>query len=373
MNSRQTRPPFRADHVGSLLRPRKLLDARQRWKSGGLSREELTILEDAAILEVVAMQESVGLKAVTDGEFRRDDWYLDFIFGLTGIERGDETFPIPFSDGEAFTATKFNITRKVTCPPGGVMRDHFAFLNSVTSRTAKITIPAPSMLVNLFADVINISRQAYSDPEEFWDDLGKAYNDVMQAFAAAGCRYLQLDDVNTCLLCNDELCEMNRKAGRDPDALLDQFITLNNAAVDGRPPDMAITTHMCRGNYRSQWCSTGGYDAVAEKYFNGMNIDGFFLEYDTDRAGDFAPLRFLPKGKFAVLGLITSKTPRLESRDELKRRIEEAARYAPLDQLCISPQCGFASTHQGNRLTEDEQRRKLALVVEVAEEVWGGA
>jgi len=367
------RPPFRADHVGSLLRPKKLLEAREKWKAGQLSREGLATLEDAAILEAVAMQEAVGLKSVTDGEFRRDDWYLDFIFSLEGIERGSETFPIPFSNDEHFVATRIDVKGRVRCPPGGVMCNHYAFLHDVAAVTAKITIPAPSMLRNLFVESTAISSRAYPDPEEFWIDLGQAYNDVLKALASAGCRYLQLDDVNTCLLCNDDLREMNRKSGKDPEALLDQFIRANNAAIVNRPSDMAITTHMCRGNYRSEWCSSGSYDAVAEKYFNGMNIDGFFLEYDSDRAGDFAPLRFLPKGKFAVLGLITSKTPQLESRDDLKRRIDEAARYAPLEQLCLSPQCGFASTHQGNRLTEDEQRRKLALVVEVAEEVWGNS
>ena len=369
----RTRPPFRADHVGSLLRPKKLLDARQRWKEERFSRDALTTLEDAAILEVVAMQESVGLKSVTDGEFRRDDWYLDFIFRLNGIERGDETFPIPFSGGDHFIATKINVTGRVSCPPGGIMSDHYAFLHHVTGETAKITIPAPSMLRNLFVESTAISREIYPDPEEFWVELGQSYHDVLMGLAAIGCRYLQLDDVNTCLLCSDELRALNRAAGRDPDALLEQFISVNNAAVADRPPDMAVTTHMCRGNYRSQWCSSGSYDAVAEKYFNAMNIDGFFLEYDSDRAGDFTPLRFLPKGKFAVLGLVTSKTPELESRDDLKRRIDEAARYAPLEQLCLSPQCGFASTHQGNRLSEDDQRRKLALVVEVADEIWGSA
>ncbi|MBI2992620.1 MAG: 5-methyltetrahydropteroyltriglutamate--homocysteine S-methyltransferase [Gammaproteobacteria bacterium] len=367
----RTTPPFRADHVGSLLRPKKLLDARQSWKDGRLAREELAALEDAAILEAVAMQEGVGLKSVTDGEFRRDDWYLDFIFSLDGIERGDETFPIPFSDGDPFTATKINVTGKVACPPGGVMRNHYAYLHHVTEETAKITIPAPSMLRNLFVESTDISREAYPDPEEFWVDLGQAYRDVMMELASCGCRYLQLDDVNTCLLCNDELREMNRKAGRDPDALLDMFISVNNAAIAERPEDMVVTTHMCRGNYRSQWCSTGAYDTVAEKYFNGMDIDGFFLEYDSERAGGFEPLRFMPRGKFAVLGLVTSKTPQLESKDDLKRRIDEAARHLPLEQLCLSPQCGFASTHQGNRLSEDDQRRKLTLVVEVADEIWG--
>jgi 5-methyltetrahydropteroyltriglutamate--homocysteine methyltransferase len=251
------------------------------------------------------------------------------------------------------------------------MRDHFEFLDSVTRETAKITIPAPAMLRNLFAEATLIDRAAYPDPEEFWNDLGIAYNRVMNEFASAGCRYLQLDDVNSCLLCSAELREEIRKGGREAETLLSQFIHLNNAAVAGRPPELAVTVHMCRGNYRSEWVTSGGYEAVAERYFNEMDVDGFFLEYDSERAGDFAPLRFLPKGKVAVLGLVTSKTPELEPADELKRRIEEAAKVVPLEQLCLSPQCGFASTQEGNRLTEDQQMQKLELVVQVAEDVWG--
>jgi 5-methyltetrahydropteroyltriglutamate--homocysteine methyltransferase len=357
--------------VGSLLRPKYLLDARDQWKRGRLTVEELREMEDDAIRRVVRQQEDISLKAVTDGEFRRDNWYLDFIFGLTGIERSSEEFDIPFSGGLAYKAVKFNINARVACPPGGVMRSDFEFLDSVTREAAKISIPAPAMLLNLFADTMLIDSQAYPDPEEFWADLGQAYNGVVREFAAAGCRYLQLDDVNSCLLCSTELREESRKSGSDPEALLSRFIRLNNAAVAGRPPDLAVTVHMCRGNYRSEWVTSGGYEAIAERYFNEMDVDGFFLEYDTDRAGDFAPLRFLPKNRTAVLGLVTTKTPELESPDDLKRRIDEAAKHVPLEQLCLSPQCGFASTREGNRLTEDQQMRKLELVVQVAEDVWG--
>jgi 5-methyltetrahydropteroyltriglutamate--homocysteine methyltransferase len=367
----RTKPPFRADHVGSLLRPKYLLDAREQRQRGRLPAEELREMEDDAIRRVVRQQEDVGLQSVTDGEFRRDNWYLDFIFALVGIGRSADGFDIPFSGGLAYKAPRFNINGKVACPPGGVMRDHFEFLYGATREVAKISIPAPAMLLNLFADATLIDPAVYPDPEEFWIDLGRAYNGAMRELAGAGCRYLQLDDVNSCLLCSTEVREESRKAGREPEQLLTQFISLNNAAVAGRPADMAVTVHMCRGNYRSEWVTSGGYEAVAERYFNEMDVDGFFLEYDSERAGDFAPLRFLPKGKVAVLGLVTSKTPELEPADELKRRIEEAAKVVPLEQLCLSPQCGFASTQEGNRLTEDQQMQKLELIVQVAEDVWG--
>jgi 5-methyltetrahydropteroyltriglutamate--homocysteine methyltransferase len=367
----RSRPPFRADHVGSLLRPKHLREARAQMQRGRLPVEELKEMEDDAIRRVVTLQEDLGLRSVTDGEFRRDNWYLDFIFGLTGIERSAEQFDIPFSGGIAYRAAKFRINGEVGCPPGGVMREHFEFLYAATRETAKITIPAPTMLRNLFTEATLISPEAYPDPEEFWADLGRAYNVVMRELANAGCRYLQLDDVNSCLLCSTELREETRKGGKDPAQLLSQFIKLNNAAVAGRPEDMAVTVHLCRGNYRSEWVASGGYDAVAERYFNEMDVDGFFLEYDSERAGDFAPLRFMPKNKIAVLGLVTSKTPELESPDDLKRRIDEASKVLPLEQLCLSPQCGFASTQEGNRLSEAQQMRKLELIVEVAADVWG--
>lgn len=369
----RARPPFRADHVGSLLRPRYLLEAREQAKRGRLAAADLKEIEDDAIRRVIQLQEDVGLQSITDGEFRRDNWYLDFIFGLTGIERSTDHFDVPFSGGHAYKAPRFNITARVGCPPGGIMRDHFAFLYGATRETAKLSIPAPAMLLNLFADATLIDKAVYPDPEEFWNDLGTAYNGVVRELAEAGCRYLQLDDVNSCLLCSPELREECRRGGNDPDALLSRFIQLNNAAVAGRPEDMAVTVHMCRGNFRSEWVASGGYEAVAERYFNEMDVEGFFLEYDTERAGDYAPLRFLPKNKVAVLGLVTSKHPALESPDDLKRCIDEAAKHAPIGQLCLSPQCGFASTYEGNRLTEEQQFRKLELVVDVAEEVWGSA
>jgi len=367
----RTRPPFRADHVGSLLRPKYLLEAREQWQHGRLPEEEFREMEDDAIRRIVQLQEDAGLQSITDGEYRRASWQQDFVLGLTGIGQSTEQFEIPFSGGQAFKASKFSVNARVSCPPGGVMRKHYEFLDSTTRETAKITIPAPAMLYSPFGERTLIDPAIYPDAGQFWTELGAAYNGVMQEFVAAGCRYLQLDDVNSCLQCSAELREQTISAGGDPAAALAQFIQLNNAAIAGRPSDLAVTVHLCRGNYRSEWVASGGYEAIAERYFTEMDVDGFFLEYDSERAGDFAPLRFLPKNKVAVLGLVSSKTPELESRDDLKRRIEEAAKHVPLEQLCLSPQCGFASTHEGNRLTEAQQMRKLELVVDVADEVWG--
>lgn len=367
-----TRPPFRADHVGSLLRPAHLAEARQKWKRGEITADALRTIEDEAVREAVALQESVGLRSVTDGEFRRDYWHLDFMWGFDGVEPSEEAFVVPFSGGQDFIAPAARATGKVRYPANGIMRDHFRFLKSVTTRTAKFTMPAPTMFRHRSGTKV-INEQVYADADAFWADLGKAYNAAILDFAAMGARYIQMDDVNSCVLCDSDMRARIKQQGDDPDRVLDRYIGALNAATAGRPADMVVTTHMCRGNFRSEYVAKGGYEAIAERLLSQAAVDGFFMEYDDERSGDFAPLRFLPKGKMAVLGIVTSKRPQLESKDVLKRRIDEAAKYAPLEQLCLSPQCGFSSTHHGNNLTIDEQKRKLAHIVEVAHEVWGSA
>ncbi|MEQ9642153.1 MAG: 5-methyltetrahydropteroyltriglutamate--homocysteine S-methyltransferase [Alphaproteobacteria bacterium] len=365
------KPPFRADHVGSLLRPAELATGRQRWKAGEIDDAALAEIEDSAVRDVVALQESVGLKGVTDGEYRRDYWHLDFMWGFDGVRPTDTDYAANFSDGKDFVAPAAQVYDKVRYPADGIMRRHFEFLKETTRQTPKMTIPAPTMFRHRAGRHV-ILEDAYPEMDEFWIDLGKAYNDAIQDFYSLGCRYLQLDDVNSTNLCDPNMQARMREQGTDPDQLLDSFIEVNNAAIAGRPDDMVVTTHMCRGNFRSSWISSGGYEAVAEKFLSQMQIDAFFMEYDSERAGDFQPLRFLPKDKMVVLGIVTSKTPDLEPKDELKRRIDEAARFVDVDRLCLSPQCGFSSTHHGNELTADEQRRKLEHIVAVAEEVWGG-
>lgn len=366
----RAKPPFRADHVGSFLRPAQLFDARKRWREGQLTRDELRRIEDDCIRDVVAMQEEVGLKGITDGDFRRDDWFLDFMFSLEGMERGAVRSPVPFSGGVTFQAPVATMVGKMKCPPGGVMVEDFKSLAAMVGQMPKLAIPAPSMFYSVI-DSSSIDATIYPDADEFWRDLGRAYADAIGHFAAAGCRYLQIDDVNSANIADRKRQAFWRERGHDPQQLLDAFIDLNNAAIASRPADMAVAVHMCRGNFQSQWAGEGTYDMVAERYFNRLDVDAFFLEYDDARSGGFEPLRFMPKNKVVVLGLMTSKVPALESTDELKRRIDEAAQFVPLEQLCISPQCGFASTQEGNRLTHDEQRRKLERLVQTAEEVWG--
>lgn len=366
------KPPFRADHVGSLLRPPELLAARDRTRRGELSPEALREVEDKAIRDVVALQESVGLQSITDGEFRRDYWHLDFMWKFDGVRASDEEFAAPFSNGEAFVAPYARVVGKIAYPREGIMREHFAFLRGVTSRTAKFTMPAPTMFRHRTGRLA-ITEQAYPDLDQFWNDLGKAYNAAIRDLVSLGCRYVQMDDVNSALLCDPGMRERIKGQGEDPDRLLERYVNTLNAAVAGLPDDVTVVTHMCRGNYRSQWMTSGGYDVIAEKLLTGVDIAGFFMEYDSERAGDFRPLRFLPRDKIAVLGIITSKTPELEPRDAIMRRIEDATKYADLDQLCLSPQCGFSSTHHGNNLTVDEEKRKLAHVVALADEIWGTA
>jgi 5-methyltetrahydropteroyltriglutamate--homocysteine methyltransferase len=365
---KRSSPPFRADHVGSLLRPAALKEARDRRAKGELSAADLKAIEDREIERVIRKQEEVGLQAVTDGEFRRSWWHLDFLWGLEGVERH------VMESGVAFAAVKtraegIKVTGKVGYS-GHPMIEHYRFVAGHTKVTPKITIPAPSAIYGRPTPT-PIDKQAYPDLDSFFHDVGQAYRKAVRAFADAGCRYLQLDEVFIAMLCDEKYRQQMRDRGDDPEKLGETYGDLINVAMSDIPADMTITMHMCRGNYKSTHMGAGGYDAVQEILFNKVNVHGYFMEYDDARSGSFEPLRMLPKGKQAVLGLVTTKTGRLESKDELKRRIDEAAKFAPLDQLCLSGQCGFASTEEGNMLTEDEQWAKLRRIVEVAEEVWG--
>jgi 5-methyltetrahydropteroyltriglutamate--homocysteine methyltransferase len=368
----RTKPPFRADHVGSLLRPKKLFDARAAWHARDLALAELRKIEDECVRHAVALQEGAGLRSVTDGDFRRDDWFLDFMFAFEGMDRGTETARVPFSGGVDFPAPLARVTSKLRCPPGGIAVDAFAFLKAATRATAKLCIPAPAMFYTVI-DRARVDVRAYPEIDAFWTDLGEAYRAAVEAYAAAGCTYIQIDDVNTANLADPNWQSYWRQRGLDGAKLVDAFIAVNNAAIGRRPVGMTAAIHMCRGNYQSQWAAQGSYDMVAERYFTQSQVDAFFLEYDDERSGDFAPLRFMPRDKIVVLGLMTSKTPALENADDLKRRIEAAAKYVPLERLCISPQCGFASTQEGNKLTQDEQRRKIEHLVRIADDVWGSA
>ncbi len=366
---KRTVPPFRADHVGSLLRPKALHDARAKFAKGEISASDLKAVEDREIERVIKKQEEVGLQAITDGEFRRSWWHLDFLWGLDGVEKTS------MNTGIAFAAvTTRNEGTKVTGKLGMAgphpMVEHFKFVAAHTKRTPKITIPAPSAIYGRPV-LTPIDKNTYPKMEKFWDDLGDAYKKAVRGFADAGCRYLQLDEVFIAMLCDPKYCQQMRDRGDDPDKLGPLYGKLINAAMSDIPSDMRITMHLCRGNYKSTFMGAGGYDAEAEVLFNQINVHGYFMEYDTERAGGFEPLRLVPKGKQVVLGLVTTKTGKLESKDTLKRRIDEASKFISLDQLCLSGQCGFASTEEGNTLTEEEQWAKLRLIVEVADEVWG--
>jgi 5-methyltetrahydropteroyltriglutamate--homocysteine methyltransferase len=368
-----TGPPFRADHVGSLLRPERLLHARAEHAAGRLSAEELRATEDDAIRSAVAMQEDIGLPSATDGEFRRASWHMDFIYQLGGVGQADERMTVRFRNAEGtieFTPAALRVHERVTLRQP-IFADAFTFLrNTVTSAVPKLTIPSPSM-VHYRGGRAAIDEDVYPDLDEFWDDLSAAYAGEVHALAALGCTYLQFDDTSLAYLNDPEQRAMIASMGGDGEHQHERYIRQINAAIADRPAGMAITTHMCRGNFRSSWVAEGGYDFVAEALFNDLQVDGFFLEYDDARSGGFEPLRFVPPGKRVVLGLVTTKRGALESKDELKRRIDEAATFVPLDQLCLSPQCGFASTVEGNALTYDEEVAKLRLIVETAAEVWG--
>ncbi|KFC71632.1 Methionine synthase, vitamin-B12 independent [Bosea sp. LC85] len=363
------KPPFRADMVGSLLRSARVKDARARLVTGEISAAELTAIEDAEIRALVKKQEEVGLQAVTDGEFRRAFWHFDFLENLSGVQGYDSDSGIQFK-GVATKARGLRVTGKLDFPDDHPHLAHFRFLASVTDRVPKMTIPSPSMLhYRGGRKAVDIS--AYFKMEDYYADLGKAYAKAVRAFYDAGCRYLQLDDTSLSYFCDPEQRQMLVDRGDDPDKLIHIYRDVINTATAAKPADMTITTHTCRGNFKSTFIASGGYEPVADLVFNQINVDGYFMEWDDDRSGGFEPLRFLPKGKQVVLGLVTSKFGSVESKDNLKRRIEQASVFAPLDQLCLSPQCGFASTEEGNVLAEDEQWAKLARIVEVAREVWG--
>ena len=369
--SARTAPPFRADHVGSFLRPAPLLEARERHRNGVLSRAQLREAEDAAIRDIVRFQEDLGLVGITDGEFRRTYFHVDFLEQLAGVEtRGGIAVSFHTAQGNVEFAPP---VMRVTGPVRHVKPiqvDDFKFLESVTRRTPKVTIPSPTML-HFRGGREAISRDAYPDLEAFYADVAAAYRAEIAALGAAGCRYLQLDDTNLAYLCDARMREGARQRGDDPDELPRRYARLINAAIAGRPAGMAVCIHLCRGNFKSAWVAEGGYEPVAEVLFNELDVDGYFLEYDDARSGDFGPLAHVPAGKTVVLGLVTTKLSLLETKDSLKRKIDEAARRVPLEQLCLSPQCGFSSTVHGNDIARDAQAAKLRLVVETAREVWG--
>ena len=360
------RPPFRADQVGSLLRPPELRDARERAKRGEITSQALRGIEDQAIRAAVAQQEAIGLECVTDGEFRREMWHLDFLSQLEGVTT--KVVSGPTFRGIEEPPPIAAVTGKLACPRP-IMVDHFSFLKSVATKTPKFTLPSPAML-HLRGGRAGISREAYPELAEFWADAALAYRKAIGHLAAAGCSYLQLDDVSFAYLCDERIRENCRSNGDDPALLPRTYAETINAALAGKPPGLTVTLHTCRGNFKSTWVAQGGYELVAETMFS-VDVDGFFMEFDSERAGDFSPLAHLPKGKKVVLGLVTTKAGALEDKDTIKRRIDAAAKVVPLEDLCLSPQCGFSSTHHGNLLSYDEQWRKLALVVEVAHEVWG--
>src|SRR2546423_2442201 len=360
------RPPFHADHVGSLLRPAELRDARAKAKAGALGADELRAIEDRAIARAVRRQEEIGLQQIPDGEFRRDFCPLDFLQQMDGIEL------VPVPGGHTFKAEDVppmaSVTGKIDCSRP-IMVEHFTYLKSLTRRTPKFTMPSPGT-AHMRGGRDAISRTVYPDLEEFWADISAAYRKAIRHLYDAGCRYLQLDDVGFSYLCDEKVRENFRKNGDDPATLAPVYARAINEALRDRPADLAVTMHTCRGNFRSTWFAAGGYqDDVVAAMFTA-NVDGFFMEYDSERAGGFGPLKHLPRGKKVVLGLVTTKSGALEPKDALKRRIDEAAKVVPLENLCLSPQCGFSSTHHGNLLTEDEQWAKLTRVVEVAAQVW---
>jgi len=372
--AQRTKPPFRADHVGSLLRPQRLLAAREDHTAGRIDDSELRALEDDAIRQVVRDQESVGLRSVTDGEFRRASWHMDFIYQLGGVTKvTDSTLKVQFHNEQGeieFTPPSLHVDAPIGLQQT-IFGDAFAFLkDTVTSAVPKLTIPSPSM-VHYRGGRASIDESVYPDMDRFWEDLTAAYAEEVRRLGDLGCTYLQFDDTSLAYLNDPEQRRHVAEIGGDPDHQHETYIANINRALASKPDGVTVTTHMCRGNFRSSWVASGGYDFVAEALFDQLEVDGFFMEWDDERSGGFAPLRFVPPGKVVVLGLVTTKRPELESKDTLKRRIEDAARHVDLDQLCLSPQCGFSSTSEGNELTRDDQLTKLALIVETAEEVWG--
>jgi 5-methyltetrahydropteroyltriglutamate--homocysteine methyltransferase len=378
-------PPFRAEHVGSLLRPRKLLDARAaaegnqyRQAAGPLRYAQLKEIEDEAIREVVRLQQDIGLSVITDGEFRRRSWFQDFVLSLTGTEitfvdsSKSVSAALPFHDDVSVDDLPGHIVRvrQKLVREKGIFTDHFAFLKGLTAETPKVSLPSPSML-HFWGGRAAIDRDAYPDIEEFWDDAVRIWTAEIADLHALGCRYVQIDDVTFPLLCDPNGQAALVARGDDPSEILNTYASVLSRIAAAAPAGVTIAMHMCRGNNRGKWMGSGGYEYVSEVVFQRVGVNNFFMEYDTDRAGDFAPLRHVPPHKRVVLGLVSTKTPVLESKDDLKRRIDQAAAYLPLDQLCLSPQCGFASNFMGNPVTVDDERRKLALVVETAQDVWG--
>ena len=364
-------PPFRADHVGSFLRPKALLDAREQYRTGAIDIAQLRRVEDDAIRGIVKFQEDLGLRGITDGEYRRTYFHIDFLTQLSGVTtKGGIHVRFHSAKGDVdFEPPVMQVTQRVRHDKP-IQRADFEFLHSVTSRTPKVTIPSPTML-HFRGGREAISRDAYPDLDGFYADVAAAYADELQSLADAGCTYVQFDDTNLAYLCDERMREGARQRGDDPNELPRRYAKLINAAIAKRPQGMAVCIHLCRGNFKSAWAAEGGYEPVAEVLFNELAVDGYFLEYDDVRSGDFAPLRFLPRGKTVVLGLVTTKLGELEGRDEIRRRLDEATRYVDIDQLALSPQCGFASTVHGNAITTEQQADKIRLVVELAEEVWG--
>ena len=370
------KPPFRADHVGSLLRPETLLAARERWKAKAMSSQELRAEEDKDIRSVVKLQEDAGLQSITDGEFRRETFHADFLSKIEGIESNFD-FGDAIKIGQDAKDGQTNqtpyvpiIADRMRRPAGGIEVENFKYLRSLTDRTPKVTVPSPTM-THFRGGRDAINKDAYPEMADFFADIARVYREELADLGAAGCTYVQFDDTNLAYLCDEQMRAGARERGEDPEELPRTYAALINDSVGDRPDGMSVCIHLCRGNARSQWFASGGYEPVADKLFNLTEVDGFFLEYDDERSGDFAPLRFVPKGKKIVLGLITTKRGALEDRDLLKRRIEEAAKYVDIDQLCLSPQCGFSSNAIGNLVTVDDEVAKLKLVVETAEEVWG--
>ena len=364
-------PPFRADHVGSLLRPRRLLEARERYFGNQMSTAELRDIEDECIREVVKKEENVGLKSITDGEFRRTFFHTDFLERLAGVtvSGGIELKFVGKSGVVDFAPPRLTVTDKLRHVED-IQKADFEFLKSVKTQMPKVTIPSPTM-VHFRGGRKAIDIEAYPDMDEFFEDLAQCYRDEIKSLYDAGCRYIQLDDTNLAYLCDPKMRAGAQERGDDPNELPRAYAALINSAIDHRPQDLTVCIHLCRGNFRSAWVAEGSYEPVAEVLFNAINVDAYFLEYDDERSGDFAPLRFVPESKTVVLGLITTKVGELESQQELTQRINEAARYVPLERLCLSPQCGFSSTVHGNDITEDQQWAKLELVVNTAREVWG--
>jgi 5-methyltetrahydropteroyltriglutamate--homocysteine methyltransferase len=366
----RTKPPFRADHVGSILRSAAIKEARTKREKGQIDAAALKAVEDREIEKIIKKQEEVGLQLATDGEYRRSWWHFDFFWGLTGIEKTVLDHGIQFHGVET-RRDSLSVGGKLDFPADHPMLEHFRFLKAHTKVTPKMCIPSPTVLhFRLPKD--GVPKSVYPDMDGFFEDLGRTYHKAVRAFYDAGCRYLQFDDTAWAYLCSKEEMASARQRMTTVDRLPEIYQHVVNAALKGRPSDMTVTTHICRGNFRSTWVAEGGYEPIAERLFGGVNFDGYFLEYDSDRAGGFEPLRFLPKGpKTAVLGLVTSKSGTLEQKDVLRRRIEEAAKFAPLEQFCLSPQCGFASTEEGNILAEEEQWAKFRMIVDLSKEIWG--